>query len=334
MTIFRFFGAGEWGLAVANDLSLTNNVIEVYLRDKTRLEEYKINRHHKGLGLTFNKNISFHDINNIDNLENSNDIVNIIATSSSGFLPVIQDNDNYFKKCNSLIWITKGLDHSSGLLFHQLIDQKISEKIEKCIISGPSFAKDLVNKKSLEVSIASSDDDLSNELISKMTKDYFALIPTQDIIGIEISSVLKNISAILAGCLTANNYPDEYIEELISISQNEVKRMTKLIASREKNYMVTDTEIDRTLSSPGCIGDLRLTCFYNMSRNRQLGLKLAKSANIKKLISNIGTVEGFLSTATLFNNKDIYGDGLIVNVAYDILYNHKEPSEVLEHLFN
>ena len=334
MTIFRVFGAGEWGLAIANDLSLANNKIEVYIRDRKKLEIYNTNSFHRGLDLTFNNNISFHNIDNTDNLENSDDIVNIIATSSSGFSPIIEDNIDYFKKCNLLAWITKGLDHKSGLLFHQLIDQKISDKIEKCFISGPSFAKDLVSKKSLEVSIATTDNNLSSKLITKMTRDYFSLIPTPDIIGIEISSVLKNISAILAGCLTANQYPDEYIEQLISLSQSEVKRMTKLIASREKNYLVSDQEIDKTLASPGCIGDLRLTCFYNISRNRQLGLKLTKNSNIKNLISNIGTVEGYLSTATLFNNKEIYGEGLIVNVAKDILYDHKEPRKVLDQLFH
>ncbi len=334
MAIFRVFGAGEWGLAVANDLSLANNLIEVYIRDKNKLEAYKGNASHEGLGLKFNNNISFHDIDSSNNLENSLDIINIIATSSSGFLSVIEDNIDYFKKCNSLTWITKGLDHTSGLLFHQLIDKNISQKIEKCIISGPSFAKDLVNKKSLEVSIACTDNNLSSKLISTMTRDYFMLVPTQDIIGIEISSVLKNISAILAGCLTANQYPDEYIEQLILLSQREVKRMTKLITSHDKNYLVSDAEIDKTLASPGCIGDLRLTCFYNMSRNRQLGLKLTKNSNIKKLISNIGTVEGYLSTATLYNNKKTYGDGLIVNVANDILYGYKEPKKVLDQLFN
>lgn len=333
MGIFRVFGAGEWGLALANDLSLANNLVEVYIRDNNKLTAYKNDGFHEGLGLAFNNNISFHNIDSTNNLENSHDIVNIIATSSSGFPSIIEDNIEYFKKCKSLTWITKGLDHTSGLLFHQLIDNNISDKIEKCIISGPSFARDLVNKKSLEVSIACTDNNLSSELISKMARDYFMLIPTQDIIGIEISSVLKNISAILAGCLTVNQYPDEYIEQLILLSQSEVKRMTKLIASREKNYLVSDAEIDRTLASPGCIGDLRLTCFYNMSRNRQLGLKLTKNSNIKKLISNIGTVEGYLSTATLYNNKEIYGEGLIVNVANDILYAHKEPKKVLDLLF-
>ena len=77
-----------------------------------------------------------------------------------------------------------------------------------------------------------------------------------------------------------------------------------------------------------------MTCFYNTSRNRQLGLKLTETCNIKKIISKIGTVEGYLSTATLFNNKGVYGNGIIINAAYDILYNHMNPREVLNKIFD
>jgi glycerol-3-phosphate dehydrogenase len=62
-----------------------------------------------------------------------------------------------------------------------------------------------------------------------MNTDYFTLLPTHDLIGVEVSGVLKNISAILAGSLTANEFPDEYVHELISISQQEVYRISKLI---------------------------------------------------------------------------------------------------------
>ena len=54
MAIFRVFGAGEWGLAVANDLSLGNNLVEVYIRDNNKLTAYKNDGFHKGLGLAFN----------------------------------------------------------------------------------------------------------------------------------------------------------------------------------------------------------------------------------------------------------------------------------------
>jgi len=334
MALFRIFGAGEWGLAVANHLSIQNNLVEVYLRDIDKVDFYKTNKIHKNLDIKFGKNISFFNLNRVSEISNDPKTINIIATSSSGFLNIIKDNLNYFKKSKSLTWLTKGLDHSSGYLFHQVIDELLVDKIEKCIISGPSFAMDLVNKKNIKVSIASTNDLLTQVFVNAMDTDYFTLLPTHDLIGVEVSGVLKNISAILAGSLTANEFPDEYVHELISISQQEVYRISKLIMATSHGYEVSDSDMKKTLTSPACLGDLELTCFYNTSRNRQLGLKLASGCNIKKLLSKIGTVEGYLSTETLFKNKVIYSDSKIIKSAYDILYNHIEPRKILLGLYN
>lgn len=333
MALFRIFGAGEWGLAVANHLSLQSNLVEIYLRDNLKVDLYSSSNVHKNLGIEFNNNITFFNINEIKSISNSADTINIIATSSSGFLSVIKDNINYFKKSQSLTWLTKGLDHSSGSLFHEVLDEILPNKIAKCVISGPSFAKDLVNKKYIKVSIASTDDSLAEVFINAMNTDYLDLIPTHDLIGVEVSGVLKNISAILAGSLTANQFPDEYVHELISISQQEVYRISKSIMTNTDGYEVSDPEMKNTLNSPACLGDLNLTCFYNTSRNRQLGLKLTQDCNIKKLLSKIGTVEGYLSTATLFNNK-VYSQSIIIKSAYDILYNHIEPKKILEAIYS
>ena len=334
MALFRIFGAGEWGLAVANHLSIQNNLVEVYLRDDDKVNSYKVSRVHRNLDIKFGNNISFFNLAHISQISNDSKIVNIIATSSSGFLNIIKDNINYFKKSISITWLTKGLDHSSGCLFHQVLDELLPNKIDKCIISGPSFAIDLVNKKDIKVTIASTDDHLSEVFIKGMNTDYFTLLPTHDLIGVEVSGVLKNISAILAGSLTVNEFPDEYVHELISISQQEVYRISKLIIATSHGYEVSDSEMKKTLDSPACLGDLKLTCFYNTSRNRQLGLKLTGDCNIKKLLSKIGTVEGYLSTETLYKNKEIYSDSKLIKSAYDILYNHIDPRKVLEDIYN
>ncbi len=119
MALFRIFGAGEWGLAVANHLSIQNNLVEIYLRDIDKVDSYKTNKIHENLDIKFGKNISFFDLSRVSEISNDSNTINIIATSSSGFLNIIKDNLNYFKKSQSLTWLTKGLDHSSGSLFHQ-----------------------------------------------------------------------------------------------------------------------------------------------------------------------------------------------------------------------
>ena len=63
---------------------------------------------------------------------------------------------------DSITWITKGIDHKSGLLFHKIIDNILSKKIDKCLLSGPSFARDLVNENDITISIGSTNLDLAN----------------------------------------------------------------------------------------------------------------------------------------------------------------------------
>ena len=332
--IFRIFGAGEWGLAVANHLSCLDYKVEVFLRDANKIDKYNESLFYKGLNLSFNNNIIFRNLIDLKDLSNNEDNFNVIASSSSGFTDIIDSYNIYFKSCESIIWLTKGLDHSKGLLFHEVIDKTLSPYIKKCIISGPSFAKDLVAAKPLKISIASTCDVLANSIIEIMETENLKFEKTSDIIGVEISGVIKNISGILAGILTANLYPDEYIEELISLSQKDVKNIVRKITSSQKSYIITEEQLEKTVLSPACYGDMHLTCYFNTSRNRQLGLKIIGVYNIKKLIARIGTVEGYLSTSTLNTNKKIFGESKIVEAAYKILYLNADPKTVLNQLFN
>ena len=330
---FRIFGAGEWGLAVANHLSCLDNKVEVFFRNDNKVNEYNKSLFCKNLNLSFNKNIVFRSLEELNHLSNSEDNFNMIASSSSGFSDIINSYNTYFKSCESIIWLTKGLDHSKGSLFHEIIDIELSPTIKKCIISGPSFAKDLIARKPLRVSIASTCGVLSDSVIKAMETKNFKLEKTFDIIGVEISGVIKNISGILAGILTANLYPNEYIEELISLSQKDVKSITRKIAKKQDSYLVTEDQLEKTVLSPACYGDIHLTCYFNASRNRQLGLKIVGEYNIKKIISKLGTVEGYLSTATLNAHEKMFGESKIVQAAHRILYLDDDPKTVLNQLF-
>ncbi|MBT3548312.1 MAG: hypothetical protein HOI56_05085 [Gammaproteobacteria bacterium] len=331
---FRIFGAGEWGLAVANHLSCNDNIVEIYLRDEGKVNEYNQSRLYKNLSLSFNKSIIFNKISDINFLECGDDVINIIASSSSGFLEIVDNHNAYFKSCKSLTWLTKGLDHINGLLFHEIIDKVLSPDIDKCIISGPSFAKDLVAGKPLKVSIASTCIALSDTITSAMETKNFEFETTTDIIGVEVSGVIKNISGILAGILTANSYPDEYIDELIVLSQKDVKNIVSKITKNQKSYMITEAELEETTQSPACYGDMYLTCYFDTSRNRRLGLKIIGRYKLKKVIDKIGTVEGYLSTLTLHSHKEIFGESRVVEAAYKILYLHSDPKIVLDELFS
>ena len=318
-------GAGEWGLSVANHLSNLGSNVNVYIRNERNLHS-AIETYHNS------KNLNFYNLKYLSQ-KNINTSINIIASSSAGFASIINDHKKYFANHKYLCWLTKGLDHDSGLLFHDVIDKILNKKIDKCIISGPSFARDLNAKKSIEISIASTSKDLSILICSSLKTPYFNMVPTTNIIGVEVSGIIKNISAILAGILTANNQSED-IDKLIALSLNDIQIMSNKVLKNNPKYQVSNEDLINISSSPACLGDLRLTCLQDISRNRQFGLKITPGIDIKKLLSDIGTVEGYLSTLTLKNNQTYFGLSKIVDSAYKILYLHDEPKEVMKKLLD
>ena len=83
MKTFRIFGAGEWGLAVANHLSCLGHNVEIFLRNDNKISEFNKIRAYKDLGLSFNQNVIFNNLSDLNTLSSTKDIFNIIARSTN-----------------------------------------------------------------------------------------------------------------------------------------------------------------------------------------------------------------------------------------------------------
>lgn len=329
--LIRIFGSGEWGLAVARHLLKNNCPIEIFSRDINKIKEaFDLNsKEHSNI---FLRNIS--DIKNAQNNNKNINVYNIIAVSSVGFSDIILKYINYFSQQKSLVWLTKGIDHNSGLLFHQLIDQNLSKKINKCILSGPSFARDLINDKKIEISVVSTNKYLEQSIIEIFSSKNFLLVPTNDIVGVQISNILKNIVAILSGIAITHGRNKTDIMKLIKIAKLDVKSISKDIRDLDKKYNVTEEECLQLLESPACHGDMILSCFNIQSRNYRFGVLIGQGETCEGAIKSIGTVEGYLCTKTLFENKYYNNKLSVVLAAYNILFNNKAADEVLNRIFN
>ena len=165
-----------------------------------------------------------------------------------------------------------------------------------------------------------------------METDHFKLISTEDLIGVEVSGIIKNVSAILAGIMSSLNYSLKNIEQLITLSQEEVKNLTHAIYS-ERGLIAPSEKIAKTINSPSCIGDLELTCLSDKSRNRLFGVEFANNKNPEKLLNQFGTVEGYTSTEILTKNQSIY-NSRVVDAAYKILFSGEDIIGTLENLLN
>ena len=311
---FRVLGAGVWGLAFSDYLLKLGHNVEIFCRD-TNLS----NKNISGLKLS---HVSEKNLMSLDtlNAQKSNGEINIIAVNSKGYSELLSKHESYFSTLNELVSLTKGLDHTSGKYFSDYVSDMFSNIKRYGLISGPSFAKDLCHEKKISVSFATLDNELSNLMVEATKSAHFEMIPTTYIYQIEIAGTIKNIAAILCGMADKYFSKGKYSNMIIKKACQETwQRGIEIFNKNGKktDYLIKDR--NSIITSPGCIGDMILTCKQNVSRNYQFGKLLADSSiSIEDAMSMVGTVEGYDCCITLVD-KTQSARGELTNLLYKII---------------
>jgi glycerol-3-phosphate dehydrogenase (NAD(P)+) len=321
---FRVLGAGVWGLAFSDHLLKLGHNVEVFCRD-TNLSNKDIT----GLELS---QISENNIKSLDNLntQKSNGEINIIAVNSKGFSELLDKHKGYFSKLDKLVSLTKGLNHLSGKYFSDYVFDMFKNINKYGLISGPSFAKDLCNEKKMSVSFASLDEELSTSMVKATKSSYFEMIPTTYIYHIEIAGIIKNIAAILCGM--ADKYHSKGVHSNAIIKKACQETWQKGVEAFNRNddpIDILNKDRDSIITSPGCIGDMILTCKQEQSRNYQFGKLIADTdVSIEDAKSIVGTVEGYDCCITLIE-KTQSTEGELTNLLYKIIKSQNKQREKL-----
>ena len=311
---FRVLGAGVWGLAFSDYLLKLGHSVEIFCRD-TNLSNKNISE----LKLS---HVSDKNLMSLDtlNAQKSNGEINIIAVNSKGFSELLNKHESYFSTQHELVSLTKGLDHTSGKYFSDYVFDMFSNIKRYGLISGPSFAKDLCHEKKISVSFATLDNKFSNLMVEATKSSYFEMIPTTYIYHIEIAGIIKNIAAILCGM--ADKYSSKGVHSNMIIKKACQETWQRGIEIFNKNYKnIDDLNKDRNsiITSPGCIGDMILTCKQNVSRNYQFGKLMADSSiSIQDATTMVGTVEGYECCLTLVD-KTQSAQGELTSLLYKII---------------
>ena len=311
---FRVLGAGVWGLAFSDYLLKLGHNVEIFCRD-TNLS----NKNITGLELSHVSDCNIKPLDTL-NAQKSNGEINIIAVNSKGYSELLSKHESYFRSLNELVSLTKGLDHLSGKYFSDYIFDMFSNIKKYGLISGPSFAKDLCHEKKISVSFATLDNELSNLMVDATKSSYFEMMPTTYIYHIEIAGVIKNIAAILCGM--SDKYFSKGIHSNMIIKkacQETWQRGIEIFNENGKKIDNLNKDRNSIITSPGCIGDMILTCKQDQSRNYQFGKLIADSdISIEDAKSKIGTVEGYDCCITLVD-KTQSAQGVLTNLLYKII---------------
>lgn len=315
-------GAGSWGSALA--LSLAKNPQEVRLWDHDEsllLEITKARSNPRYLpGVPFPKNIVVCKTIS-DACDTASDI--LIVVPSHAFSDALTNLKPFLKPEHRLISATKGL-HPSGALLHSVAAEILGTAHPYAVISGPSFAKEVALGLPTAVALATKDPAFQKALMDRFSHDTFRVYPTDDVIGVQLGGVVKNVIAVAVGVSDGVQFGANARAALITQGLAEMVRLGEALGARAETLM----------GLAGC-GDVILTCTDNQSRNRRFGLALAEGLTEAEALKQIGqVVEAVYNVEQLSHLAETQGVELpIVQQVFRIVKQGVAPGEAIGALF-
>lgn len=316
------FGTGAYGLALSSIIADNGIDVTMWTKFSEEKETLMLTRKNDLLlpGYVLNENITI--TNKVEECMKNKDLL-IIAIPVAFINDLCVDISKYFNNKQHICIASKGIEQNSGYFTHNIVEKYI-ETNNIAVISGPSFAKDIIEKKPIGLTLASNNLETKNIVQKCLTTNYIKLRHTYDIIGTEICGAIKNVIAIASGMISGLEANDSTRAMLITESIHDIKKLIKCFDGDSN-----------TITSYAGIGDLILTCTSNNSRNFSFGEFIGKKASKQEIDNYLknNTVEGYYTLESIYqliNNNNI--EIPMITILYNIINNNYKAETLLEFL--
>ena len=302
-------GGGSWATAIAKIVVGHTHHIGWYMRRDDRIDDFRRLGHNPAylMGVRFDIDEIFFS-SDINKIADSYDTLVFVTPS-----PYLK---NHLKKLRVrlkdkfVVTAIKGIVPDENLVcseyFHQVYDVPYENL---ACLGGPSHAEEVALERLSYLTVGCSDRDvLSSEYIKTKTSD--------DVVGIEYSSVLKNVYAIAAGICSGLKFGDNFQAVLMANAVQEMSRLLQAVHPLERN--VYDSVY---------LGDLLVTGYSNFSRNRTFGTMIGKGYSVKSAQIEMEMIaEGYFGTKCMKEiNRHLHVNMPILDAVYNILYERISP---------
>ena len=300
MANVTIIGAGHWGIALASVVAANGYNVLVYARKEEAAKAIN-NGYFKNIKL--NKNIKATSI--IDEAVSFSNIIVVaipVATIYSFMNSIIQNN-----RQKIYLFTSKGLYNGRSIssLFYEE-----NENLKLAVLSGPSFASEVMDGKNTAVVIASDKTNIARQLQIIFNNAHFRVYTTDDIIGVEYCGAIKNVFAIICGMIDGANMGANTKNAIITRGLNEIRRVISFVGGNPK-----------TLYGLAGIGDIMLTCNSLESRNYSYGFHYTKDASLS--YNQNGTIEGLNTINEIYKIAKVNNLEMpIIESLYNILFNN------------
>ena len=222
-----------------------------------------------------------------------------------------------------LLFACKGFEASTGLLPHAVVSEALPHARHVGALSGPSFALEVAQGLPAALTVAATDAAFATDTAAALNGPRLRLYSSTDLIGVEIGGALKNVIAIAAGVADGLALGRNARAALVTRGLAEIARLGMALGGRPETFMGLTG-----------LGDLVLTCTGDLSRNRTVGLRLARGETLGAILGSLGHVsEGVASARAAATLAARHGVDMPITAAVcRVLFEGEAPARAVENL--
>jgi glycerol-3-phosphate dehydrogenase (NAD(P)+) len=315
-----YLGAGTWGFCLACILASNGHEVTLWARSKDLEEKLKTTRKHPKLG----------DFEAPANLKITSDLKEALAgaeavvesVTSSGIREVFDKVVTLWDRPCPVIITSKGIEQKTGLLFPEVIREKVDDKLIGCL-SGPSHAEEVIANLPTSVVCSAYDPKVMMIIQDIFTTPTFRIYPNADLMGVCFGGAMKNIMAIACGISDGLGFGDNTKAALMTRGLHEIRKLS-----------VTKGCKTTTLNGLSGMGDLCVTCLSKLSRNYRFGRLIAEGLTPDEAKQKIAmAVEGTYTCVSALELGRYHHIAVpITEATYSIIYENLNPKDAVKNL--
>jgi len=316
-------GAGSWGTSLANLLALKGYKIDLWVFEKEVKDQIETYRENKVFLPGFALSDNLFPSNDMARVVNGKELL-LIVVPSHVMRETAHKISGHLSNKTMVISASKGIENKTHLTMTGVLQEVLAiPENALAVLSGPSFAREVSKKFPTVVTVASKDPQVAKTVQHVFATDYFRVYTSEDVIGVELGSAVKNVIAIAAGIIDGLGLGLNTRAALITRGLVEIRRLGIKLGANP-----------RTFTGLAGVGDLVLTCTGDLSRNHTLGEKIGAGMKLKDILSEMHMVaEGVKTAKSVYNLSRKLGVEMpIAHEVYHILYEDISPIEAVRRL--
>ena len=315
-------GAGAWGTALAEVISRQGNEVNLWAREGDVVKSINTSNTND----FYLPNIKLSKLiiaqNNITDVLNC-DLL-LMVTPAQFMRSILNSLKSSLNEEVPIVLCSKGIETETLNLMSE-IAESIMPNNPLAVLSGPSFAIDVVNNKPTAVTLACKNPTIGKSIADSINLATFRPYLSEDVIGAQIGGATKNVIAIAAGVVEGQELGDSARAATIARGYSEINRLAVALGGQEE-----------TLAGLSGMGDLILTCNSETSRNFSLGMKLGQGLNAHEATNNLSSVaEGMYSAKAIDKlSKKLGIEMPITNAVNDLIERNRSLGEIIDDLLS